>query len=148
MKTTKLLFAVLLGLGITACNSGKNDATPKEEEVVKMTESYEKARSEFKVVTGIELPALANLEVEEFPYREGTTDYCFDILSGSDVNYTTYQLFEDFFKTTLGDCDLGFPEGDETNGRDAQWSTSSGRWYQTYWDVQNTAIYINTTLMQ
>ncbi len=108
-----------------------------------MTESYAKARAEFKAVTGIEVPALANLEADEFPYQEGATDYCFDIVSGSALNYETYMVFEEFFLGKLGSCMESFPTGNEEEGRDAQW-TVDARWYQTMWDATNRAIYINT----
>ncbi|MBQ9448371.1 MAG: hypothetical protein IJU60_00675 [Acholeplasmatales bacterium] len=115
--------------------------------VLNMTGSYSSNRANFKEVTGIELPALEKLIVEEYPYRTGDTSYCFDIVDGDNLNYKTYEAFEAFFKTTLGDCDSGYPTGDEATGRDAQW-TKNGRWYQTYWDNTNHAIYINTTVKE
>lgn len=110
---------------------------------VNMTESYRTNRANFKTVTGIELPALEKLVVDDYPYTAGDTSYCFDIISGDNLNYSTYQTFENFFKDKFGNCDSGYPTGDEATGRDAQW-TNEGRWYQTYWDKTNNAIYINT----
>ena len=113
-----------------------------------MSNSYATAREQFKHVTGIEVPAIANLEADteyfQF-YKETDTEYCFDIISGSALNFQTYMVFENFFKEKLGNCVEGYPDGDETNGRDAEW-IKEGRWYQTYWDATNKAIYINTTL--
>ena len=148
---------VLLGFGLFACGNNEKSGAPEgskeagtsqevgtSEESVNMTASYEKARGEFKSLTGIELPAVADLEVDEYPYTEGvTTDYCFDITGGSALNFTTYMVFEDFFKEELGDCSENYPSGNEEEGRDAQWM-KEGRWYQTYWDATNHAIYINT----
>ena len=47
-----------------------------------MTESYARGRAEFKVVTGIELPAIADITVEEYPYEDGATSYELDITAG------------------------------------------------------------------
>ena len=113
-----------------------------------MSNSYATAREQFKNVTGVEVPAIDNLEAdtEYFQYyKETDTEYCFDIISGSALNFQTYMVFENFFKEILGNCSEGYPDGDETNGRDAEW-IKEGRWYQTYWDATNKAIYINTTL--
>ena len=155
MKTNKLLtLSLTLLLSLVSCgnkkpsNTSESSSGDSSTEEVLMSESYQKAREEFKIVTGLELPALANLEVDEFPYREGATDYCFDIIGGSALNYQTYQLFESFFIKEIGDCDNGFPDGNEANGRDAQWTTSNNRWYQTFWDAHNTAIYINTMMKE
>ena len=158
MKTKLFILCIALLLGLASCNSNNNsgekqssDSQTEESTVestssesVQMTASYEKARNEFKQVTGLELPALENLEVEEYPFNAEATDYCFDITGGSALNYATYQVFEDFFMTALGNCDEGYPDGDEATGRDAEWTTSSNRLYQTYWDATNKAIYINT----
>ena len=118
------------------------------EPTVNMSNSYATAREQFKNVTGVEVPAIANLEADteyfQF-YKETDTEYCFDIISGSALNFQTYMVFENFFKETLGNCLEGYPDGDEANGRDAEW-IKEGRWYQTYWDATNKAIYINTTL--
>ena len=115
---------------------------------INMSNSYATAREQFKQVTGVEVPAIANLEADteyfQF-YKETDTEYCFDIISGSALNFQTYMVFENFFKEKLGNCVEGYPDGDETNGRDAEW-IKEGRWYQTYWDATNKAIYINTTL--
>lgn len=151
MKINKLLtitFSLMLSIGVASCGNNSGGDNSSSGETVKMTESYKKARNEFKTVTGIELPALDNLEADEYPYTEGDTDYCFDIVSGSALNFATYQTFENFFKTTLGNCDASYPDGDEANDRDAQWTTSQNRWYQTYWNAINKEIYINTTLKQ
>lgn len=160
MKTKLFILCTALVLGLVSCNSnnknsGESQSTESQtseattessssEETINMTVSYAKARNEFKIVTGLELPALENLEVEEYPFNEEATDYCFDITGGSALNYATYQIFESFFMTTLGECDEGYPDGDEATGRDAEWTTSSNRWYQTYWDATNQSIYINT----
>lgn len=151
---TVMLFSVLVSCGENnkpENNEENNQETNQDKEQnkdqetsVEMTNSYKQGRNQFKAVTNIELPALDKLVVDEFPYREGSSEYCFDITSGENLNYATYQTFENFFKEKLGACDSGFPKGDEQNGRDAQW-TKNGRWYQTMWDATNKAIYINTT---
>ena len=125
-----------------------SSSSSSSQETINMSNSYATAREQFKHVTGIEVPAIANLEADteyfQF-YKETDTEYCFDIISGSALNFQTYMVFENFFKEKLGNCVEGYPDGDETNGRDAEW-IKEGRWYQTYWDATNKAIYINTTL--
>ena len=125
-----------------------SSSSSSSQATISMSDSYATAREQFKHVTGIEVPAIANLEADteyfQF-YKETDTEYCFDIISGSALNFQTYMVFENFFKETLGNCSEGYPDGDETNGRDAEW-IKEGRWYQTYWDATNKAIYINTTL--
>ena len=49
-----LLVVVLCAALLVAC--GKKDGSGDTEPEVTMTESYQKAREEFKAVTGIELP--------------------------------------------------------------------------------------------
>ena len=154
-KSLLFLFITILSFIVLSACSNKdktNTNDPSAPSVnptvtVVMTDSYKTNRDNFKTVTGIELPVLEKLEVDEYPYRSGDTNYCFDIISGDNLNYQTYLTFENFFKEKLGACDSGYPTGDEANGRDAQW-TKNGRWYQTYWDKTNKAIYINTTLKE
>ena len=128
--------------------ASSSSSSSSSQTTINMSNSYATAREQFKHVTGIEVPAIANLEADteyfQF-YKETDTEYCFDIISGSALNFQTYMVFENFFKEKLGNCVEGYPDGDETNGRDAEW-IKEGRWYQTYWDATNKAIYINTTL--
>ena len=168
MKLTKFFLFGLLscGLILSACGKGDlpsststssnstntqssdNSDSSSNTPTVTMTDSYATARGHFKHITGIEVPALANLEADTdyFTfYKETDTEYCFDIVSGSALNFQTYMIFENFFSEKLGNCETGYPDGDETNGRDAQW-IKDGRWFQTYWDAHNQAIYLNTTL--
>ena len=144
MKRIVLLLVILcLSFVFAGC---KESSEQKENEVV-MSNTYKRAREQFKAITGIEVPALEKLNVDEFPYSEGATGYCFDIVTGENLNYETFQKFETFFKEKLGDCLEGFPEGDEETGRRVEW-VKDGRWYQIIWDNQNDAIYINTTLSE
>ncbi len=147
-KTLLFLFVTVIFCSVlTACDNKGNSSTGDSDVTVQMTDSYKTNRANFKAVTGIELPALEKLEADEYPYQAGDDSYCFDIIGGDNLNYQTYLTFENFFKGKLGDCDSGYPAGDETIGRDAQW-TENGRWYQTFWDKTNKAIYINTTVRE
>lgn len=134
-----LMFTAMFGLA--GCGNDNNNAE------VNMTQSYRTARVQFNSVTGIQVPELENLEVNAYPYTAGDREYCIDITSGSALNYQTYLVFENFFKTTLGNCDVGYPDGNETNGRNAQWSVNDRR-YQTTWDAVSRAIHINTTIIE
>ena len=144
---TFFVFSAIAACGNKKSKTDGNNPTDNSTITVEMTNSYKTNRANFKSVTGIELPELEKLEVDEYPYSAGDTNYCFDIIGGDNLNYSTYQTFENFFKEKLGNCDEGYPSGDELNGRDAQW-TKDGRWYQTYWDKTNKAIYINTTVKE
>ena len=145
----KAIFSIALLLCcaffLTACG-GAPDGEEREQRA-NTTQSYATACSQFRSVTGIELPAIDGLEAEEYQFVAGAQEYCLDITSGEALNFTTYMLFENFFVTTLGNCDSGYPAGSEAAGRSAEW-TIGGRWYQTIWDAGNQAIYINTTLRQ
>ena len=134
----------------TAHGAETDPETPPESETgasINVTVSYRRESGNFRTVTGILLPDLPDLEAEEFPYEDGASDYCFDITGGTNLTFETYTVLETFFGTALGECDEGFPSGDEPNGRDAQWTQDDGRWVQVMWDAQNRAIYINTRLI-
>lgn len=154
MNKIKFCFVLTICLMLTfvlcACvinDKPSNGNTPVIEPTVEMTESYKLAREEFKKVTGIELPELADLEVDDFPFEDGDTSYCFDIIDGKSLNYETYLVLEQFALNLLGQADSGFPRGDEETGRTVEW-TIELRWYQLMWDSTNKAIYINTYLKQ
>lgn len=68
---TILLLIVAFAFCLFACNKDEQKPEESSDTTVVMTESYERGRAEFKAVTGIELPALADITVEEFPYEEG-----------------------------------------------------------------------------
>ena len=111
------------------------------------TTSYAEASAEFKKVTGIDLPAIADLEVDrEYPYMEGDTGYCFDIIGGSALTYQSYLALETFLNGAVGDPDEGYPDGDEANGRGSRWTTET-RWYSLDWykmDNGSFMIFLNT----
>ena len=112
-----------------------------------MTKSYADARAEFKKVTGVELPAIDNLEVDrEYPYKEGDTGYCFDIIGGSALTFQTYLQLETFLNGAVGNPDEGYPDGDEATGRGSRWTTPT-RWYSLDWykmDDGSFMIFLNT----
>ena len=111
------------------------------------TTSYAEASAEFKKVTGIDLPAIANLEVDrEYPYKEGDKGYCFDIIGGSALTYQSYLALENFLNGAVGNPDEGYPDGDEANGRGSRWTTAT-RWYSLDWykmDNGSFMIFLNT----
>ena len=111
------------------------------------TESYSAASAEFKKVTGIELPEIDNLEVDrEYPYQEGDTGYCFDIIGGSALTYESYLALETFLTGKIGNPDEGYPSGDQATGRASRWTTAT-RWYTLDWyklDNDSFMIFLNT----
>ena len=93
-----LLTVVLCAALFTACDKSGGGNEP----AASMTESYQRARSEFLAVTGIELPALDGLIIEEaFPYRAGATDYELDITAGDNLTRETFQTFVTFLDAAL-----------------------------------------------
>ncbi len=111
------------------------------------TTSYAEASVEFKTVTGLDLPAIADLEVDrEYPYEEGDSGYCFDIIGGEALTYQSYLALETFLNDAIGDPDEGYPLGDEANGRGSKWTTAT-RWYTLDWyklDNESFMIFLNT----
>ncbi len=153
-KSVLIIMIVLFCILFVACDP-ENGSTP----TVVMTEYYAAGRTAYKLVTGIELPEIADLGMNPedvdyattLAYLKGVTDadneICFDLYYGDAFNYQTFLELEDFLKQTLGDCDVGFPTGNEAEGREAQW-TKDGRWYEASWFVtlEYTAIFLNSTL--
>lgn len=137
-KTTIIMTILLCSALMMACT---------QEQKTNMTESYAAARTEFKTVTGIELPEIDNLEVDrEYPYKKGDTGYCFDIIGGSALTYQTYLQLESFMNGKVGNPDEGYPSGDEATGRASRWTTAT-RWYTLDWykmDDESFMIFLNT----
>ena len=119
-----------------SCNNGQSNVT--------MTDSYSKARNEFKAVTGVELPMLENLEVEEYPYEEGDKSYCFDITGGTNISMETFNSIKTYLDSVLSDWEKTGPEvqGEYTN---YNYNSNSG-WIGLTYDSTNVAIYINANM--
>ena len=128
----------------SSSSSSRSETTSEStsEEIV-MTESYAKARDEFKEVTGMDLPIFSDMEVEPYSYKEGDTTYCFKIISGKNLKYQNYFVFEDLFVELFGEPDKSDKTSHEENNRYAEW-TRNDRWYQTFWDASIKTIAINT----
>lgn len=152
MRLKRTLFigvaALLMSLPLVGCNQPSSGGSSSP--TGNMTESYRKGRELYKQITGVDLPVLDNLEVDEeglSHFNAQSNDICFDIIGGSALNYQTYKVFEDFFKGLFGNCDDGYPSGNEQEGQDDQWTTPEYSWFQAYWDASNTAIYLNYVKM-
>ena len=116
-----------------------------------MTQSYADSRAEFKIVTGIELPAMANLETDrEYPYEEGDTECYFDIIGGSALNYQVYLEFQTFMNGKLGSQLEGYPAGDEATGATSAWQIGDRiyivTWYKPY-DADHFMVFVDTWLV-
>ena len=137
-KTTIIMTILLCSALMMACT---------QEQKTNMTESYAAARTEFKTVTGIELPEIDNLEVNrDYPYQEGDTGYCFDIIGGSALTYESYLALETFLTGKIGNQKEGYPYGDQATGRASRWTTAT-RWYTLDWfktDNDGFMIFLNT----
>jgi hypothetical protein len=137
--TTILLVALC---AFTSCTQEPSQGADGE-----MTESYADSRAEFKKVTGIELPAIDNLEVDrEYPYKEGDTDYCFDIIGGSALVYQTYLDLQTFLNGKLGTQVEGFPHGNETVGSGSAWVVGTRQYTLDWYKLDNGSfmIFLNT----
>lgn len=121
-----------------------NPAQPSDpvQPVVTMTESYAKGRAEFKAVTGIELPALENITVEEFPYEEGAKSYELDITEN--VTRGTFDTIVAFLDAALASWTK---EGPTTAGdyTDIWYRNNTGSIGIT-WDSHNVAVYVHAIM--
>ena len=109
-----------------------------------VTESYAKARDEFYAVTGVMLPDMEGLEVDEYPYNEGDTSYCFDITSGDNLSYDTFEAFLAFFDEELSSwMKEEFSDGGYSN---INYTSVTGDWIGLIWDSYNSAVYINALM--
>ncbi|MBP5550742.1 MAG: hypothetical protein J6X93_01650 [Bacilli bacterium] len=109
-----------------------------------MSESFAKARSEFQKVTGILLPELEGLEVDDYPYSEGATSYCFDIIGGEELSESTFALLKVFLDGALADWTCTGPrvDGEYTNYD----YTNDNAWIGLTWDGENEAVYLNAMM--
>ena len=109
-----------------------------------MSESYAKARSEFQKVTGILLPELEGLEVDDYPYTEGATSYCFDIIGGEELGYNTFAALKAYLDLSLSSWTCTGPEvdGEYTNYN----YFNDTAWIGLTWDSTNEAVYLNAMM--
>ncbi|MBO4623667.1 MAG: hypothetical protein J5691_07310 [Bacilli bacterium] len=109
-----------------------------------MSESYAKARGEFQKVTGILLPELEGLEVDDYPYSEGATSYCFDIIGGEELGYDTFAALKAYLDLSLSSWTCTGPEveGEYTNYN----YTNDNAWIGLTWDSVNEAVYLNAMM--
>ena len=156
-KINKLLLlglTLFMGVSLASCGSSSSssggsgsegDGGSGQKEEIVMTQSYSDARNQFKTLTGLELPEIANIEVGNINIQtSGLSTIKID--SGSALNYQTYFKFESFFQKKIGSYLDGFPTGDMANGRIAEWQSTANRWYQTKWEVSKKAITISTEI--
>ena len=61
-----------------------------------VAESYMTAREQFYAVTGVLLPLMTCVEVDEFPYNVGDKDYCFDITDGENLSQDTFETIKNY----------------------------------------------------
>ena len=130
-------------------NTGNTDNQSGTEQgngqsTVTMTASYQKARAEFEAVTGVQLPAIADLEVSEYPYEEGDTSYCLDITSGAGLSYATFEAIKAYLDTALSGWTITGPsvDGEYTN---VNYNGVAG-WIGLTWDSTNAAVYVNASM--
>ena len=149
MKKLFSIATILILVFSLCCVSCTQD--PEQTTTDNMTDSYRAARAEFKTVTALELPEIDNLEVDrEYPYKEGDTGYCFDIIGGSALTYESYLALETFLTGKIGNPDEGYPTGDEATGRASRWTTAT-RWYTLDWyklDNESFMIFLNTDALK
>lgn len=111
------------------------------------TNSYQKARNQFLQVTNIELPIVYDVIANKTPidnYQIGQTSYQIILDDGTNLNYQTYQVFESFFSSELGNMDSGYPK-DISNEREAKWVANEREYYTRY--TSDGYIVISTNLV-
>lgn len=149
-----LTLSTLIVLSMAGCNSNNKSSSSKESETtteesssaessILISDSYKKAKEGFYKITNIELPNIEDIEVKDYPYQEGDTDYTIEIIGGLNLKYQTYLTFEKFFKEVLGNPSKANPSTGENNNRSAEWHIID-QWYQTSWDASNKHIFIET----
>ena len=130
------------GSSVTGTSASTAITDNSAEPSVNMTESYSKGRKEFKAVTGIELPALENVVVEEFPYEEGATSYELDITEN--VTKNTFDTLSAFLDTTLASWKK---EGPSTDGEYTNvWYRNNSDSIGITWDNYNKAVYVHAIM--
>ena len=131
---------------VTEFKTGSQVTVPTLPEPVStnMSESYAKARSEFQKVTGILLPELEGLEVDDYPYTEGATSYCFDIIGGEELDYNTFAALKAYLDIALSSWTCTGPrvDGEYTNYD----YTNDNAWIGLTWDGENEAVYLNAMM--
>ena len=131
---------------VTEFKTGSAVSVPTLPEPVSanMSESYAKARGEFQEVTGVLLPELEGLEVEDYPYSEGDSSYCFDIIGGDELSEATFALLKAFLDSALASwtCEGPSQDGEYIN---VNYSSASG-WIGLTWDSTNEAVYLNASM--
>ena len=127
-----------LSLGVVTCIPDENADDPQ------ITQSYALHRENFYAVTGIWLPDYCNLEVADYPYLEGDTDYSFYITGGSYLDYDAFEYFVQFFESEVINWD---EEGPLEEGEYITYNFSfyDVRWISIAWDTETAAIYINAS---
>ena len=137
-----LFVATLSCFALVGCGNQSDDGDKDDGQKINMTESYSKGRQEFYAVTGVELPALENLVVEEFPYEEGATSYELDITDGATQD--TFDTLVTFLDTALTSWTKEGPttDGDYTN----IWYEKASDRIGITWDEHNTAVYVHAIM--
>ncbi len=106
--------------------------------------SYNSVLADFKAVTGIQLPQMDGLTVDEFPYEEGDTTYCLDITGGESLSHDTFDTLAAFLDTKLADWEREVSENEDYYI--IEYTSIYGDWIQLLWDINNECVYLNAVM--
>lgn len=106
--------------------------------------TYNSVLDDFYALTGVQLPEMDGLYVEEYPFEEGSNSYCLDIVAGENLSYSTYETLLAFLEETLADWDKVTME--DPSYPYVNFTNEAGDWFNLVWDVENECVYLNVVL--
>ncbi len=108
--------------------------------------SYNSVLADFKAVSGIQLPEMDGLTVEEFPYEEGMTSYCLDITGGENLSRETFNTLATFLDRTLSNWTKEVNENESYYTID--YKNIYGDCINLVWDIENECVYLNAIMSE
>ena len=107
--------------------------------------TYNSVLADFKAVTGIQLPEMEGLTVEDFPYEEGMSSYCLDITGGKNLSRDTFDTLLTFLNKTLRGWQKEVDDNDEYYT--VNFTSTYGDFINLVWDKENQCVYLNAEMV-
>ena len=106
--------------------------------------TYNSVLDDFYALTGVQLPEMDGLYVEEYPFEEGSNSYCLDIVAGENLSYSTYETLLAFLEEALADWEKVTME--DPYYPYVNFTSEAGDWFNLVWDVENECVYLNVVM--
>ena len=106
--------------------------------------AYNSVLADFKAVTGIQLPQMEGLIVDEYPYEEGDASYCLDITGGENLSHDTFETLLTFLNRTLEGWEKEVNENESYYT--VEYKSIYNDWIQLVWDIDNECVYLNAVM--